>query len=52
MISLEEIGGLYQSIPANLKDPRTKSLAYAVTGRLNGCWNVQQKSKYGVMLEV
>lgn len=29
MISLEEIGGLYQSIPANLKDPRTKSFAYA-----------------------
>ncbi len=29
MISLEEIGGLYQSIPTNLKDSRTKAFAYA-----------------------
>ena len=45
MISLSEIGGLYQSIPANLKDARTKAFAYACDRQIERLLKCAEKTK-------
>jgi len=45
MISLSEIGGLYQSIPANLKDARTKAFAYACDRQIERLLKCAEKTR-------
>lgn len=45
MISLSEVGGLYQSIPANLKDARTKAFAYACDKQIERLLKCAEKTK-------
>ena len=45
MTSLAEIGGLYQSIPTNLKDARTKAFAYACDKQIQRLLKCAEKTK-------
>lgn len=45
MISLSEVGGLYHSIPPNLKDARTEAFAYACDKQIKKLLEYAEKAK-------
>ena len=51
MINLSEVGGLYQSLPANLKDAKTKAFMYACDRQIEKLLQCAEKVKVWCEIE-